>query len=536
MNKKRPRLQQLTPAEQTLLTEAQRLFDVGHLAQARLRCEQLIERKPRAPEPLLMMAWASMQEGDFFVAQEAVKQAALLLPTDAGVQAWAAEVCSSAGDLKAAEDYQFRATRLNSKDPAVLRSLAASLTNEERYQEALPYYQRLLKQEPGDVNARLNVAYAARFAGEMEIAQEALLQLLEDNPRFYQAQFALSQLRTANSEQNHIERFEKSLAASSEDPLAKGFLGYALGKEYEDLGDYDRAFKYYSLGAAEQIQNRRRVGMDAQMIAHVQTHFRGLPTPADGDLGRGMVFIVGLPRTGTTLLDRILGAHSRIENAGELLAFPFSVHRCLGLKVQEMMTSDLLSSLGALQDEELGNAYLRCLPDRLLQRDFLTDKNPINFLYAGLIAKALPGAKIINIQRSPMDSCFSNFKQLFAVGAYMHSYDLGEMAAYYSAYHSLTALWKTTLGDRYTEVFYEDLVSNSEAQAERLLQVLGLDWEGDILDFHRRESSVGSASFAQVRQPVYSSSVAKWRHFETHLQPLREALVKAGVSESELDA
>jgi tetratricopeptide (TPR) repeat protein len=534
LSKKRARLQKLSPVEQSLLAEAQRLFDAGQLSEARQRCEQLINTKPRAPEPLLLKAWVHVQENDFFAAQNAVRQAALLLPTDAGVQAWAAEVCSAAGDLQAAEKYQFQTTRLHSKDPAVLRSLAASLTNGERYQEALTYYQRLLKRVPGDANVRLNVAYAARFAGEMDIAREALLKLLEENPAFYQAQFALSQLRTADPEHNHIEWFEKSLAAGGEDTQAKGFLGYALGKEYEDLGEYDRAFHYYSLGAAAQNQAHRRAGADAGMIARLQEHFSDLPTPTDGDLGRGMVFIVGLPRTGTTLLDRILGAHSQIENSGELLAFPFSVHRCLGLKVRGVMTTDLLSSLGALQDEELGKAYLACLPDRLRQRSFLTDKNPINFLYAGLIAKALPGASIINMQRNPMDSCFSNFKQLFAPGAYLHSYDLAEMAGYYSAYSSLMGLWKAALGDRYIEVFYEDLVSDSEAEVRRLLRVLGLDWEDAILDFHRRESSVGSASFAQVRQPVYSSSVAKWRHFKPYLHPLREALVKAGISESAL--
>lgn len=534
MSKKRPRLQKLSPAEQSLLSEAQRLFDAGQFAGAAQRCAQLTDAKPRAPEPLLLKSWINVQEGDFFTAQDAVEQAAALLPTDPGVQAWAAEVCSNAGDLKAAEAYQDQAVRLGGRASAVLRSLAASLTNGERYREALPYYQRLLRREPGDTGARLNVAYAARFAGEMEVARDALMQLLEDDPRFYQAQFALSQLHTAKPAQNHIEWFERSLAESGGDPQAHSFLGYALGKEYEDLGEYDTAFQRYSLGAAAQNRARRRAGEDAAMILRMRDYFRDQPAPPDGDLGRGIVFIVGLPRTGTTLLDRILGAHSEIGNSGELNAFPFSVHRCLGLKVRGMMTSELLSALHALRDEQLGKAYLDCLPGRLLRHRFMTDKNPINFLYAGLIARALPGARIINIQRNPMDSCFSNYKQLFAPGAYMHSYDLAEMAGYYAAYSSLTALWKATLGERYTEIFYEELVGDSEGQARRLLHALGLEWEDGVLAFHRRESSVGSASFAQVRQPVYASSVARWRHFEAHLQPLREALVKAGIPEPEL--
>ena len=164
----------------------------------------------------------------------------------------------------------------------------------------------------------------------------------------------------------------------------------------------------------------------------------------------------------------------------------------------------------------------------------LTDKNPLNYLYVGMIARALPGAQIVHIHRNPMDACFSNFKQLFANRAYMHSYDLQELAEHYAAYSSLVQLWRDTLGERYIELSYENLVADGEGQMRRIFVACGLDWESSVLDFHRRRSSIGTASFAQARQPIYASSVEKWRLFEPHLQPLAQALLNAGITESTL--
>ncbi len=528
LNKKRPRLQTLSPGEHQLLTEARQLFQAGRLGPASRCCDQLIVAKPRAVEPRLLKSWVHMRTGDFFAAQTAIEQAASLLPTDAGVQAWAAEVCSEAGNLCAADRYRAQATRLGSRDPAVLGSMAASLAGEERYEEALAYYRQLLKSKPDDSAMRLNVAYSARYAGDIGLAETELCTLLREKPSFYQAQFALSQLRRATPESNYIDSFEQSLSANKEDPDAKIFLGYALGKSYEDLGEYDCAFEHYSLGALWQKKSRAQATGEATLVRAVFDCFRDLPPPPSGDLGTGMIFVIGLPRTGSTLLDRMLGAHSGVENAGELRSFPFSAHRQLALTVRDIMAPELLNSLSKLNYAKLGEEYLACLPQRMWQKGALTDKNPLNYLYAGLIARALPGAKIVHIRRGSMDACFSNFKQLFANGAYMYSYDLQELGEYYGAYSSLMQLWRETLNGRYIELSYEDLVADTEGQLRRVLDACGLGWESGVLDFHRRKSSIGTASFAQARQPIYATSVEKWRLFESHLQPLEQALHKAG--------
>ena len=270
------------------------------------------------------------------------------------------------------------------------------------------------------------------------------------------------------------------------------------------------------------------------MIEKTRKRFTDLPAPEAGELGRGMIFVLGLPRTGTTLLERILGAHSQVHNAGELRAFPFQAHRALDLRLGGAMRPEILDRLGAMDSPELGRAYLNCIPEGMLRKGYLTDKNPINFLYAGMIARALPGATIVSVRRNPMDSCFSNFKQLFAPGAYMHSYAMDELGKYYGAYASLMELWQQSLGERYIEIAYEDLVEDFEAVVSRILNVCDLQWESPMAQFFARKASVGSASFAQVRQPVYTSSVAKWRHYETQLEPLRQALLNNGLTEEAL--
>jgi tetratricopeptide (TPR) repeat protein len=532
--KKRPRIQKLTAEEQSLFAEAQRLFDGGHLIPAAQKCESLISAKPRAPQPLLLKAWIHLQTGDFFAAQQSVGMAALLLPTDPGVQAWAAEICSEAGDLNTAQKFEEQAVRLGDRGPSVLRSLAASYTNAERYADALPCYQQLLALEPWNAGNCMNVAYSAGYIGNMALARASLLQVLSDNPKHFQAQFALSQLQTVNDQENNIETLEASLAKHRDDGQAKAFLGYALGKEYEDLGDFQQSFQYYRLGADAVIESRSQPSGETAIINRVYQQFSAMPAPEVGSLGKGMIFVVGLPRTGTTLLDRILGAHDQIQNAGELRAFPFSCHRSRGLTVRASMSRELLDSLNELNYGALGQSYLDCLPKSLMRSGYVTDKNPINFLYAGLIARALPGAVIVSVRRSAMDSCFSNFKQLFAPGAYMHSYDMQEMADYYSAYASLMDLWKGSLGERYVEVHYEDVIADHEREVKSILATCGLSWEKPMDVFYERPASVGSASFAQVRQPVYASSVAKWRHFEDNLAPLKQALLAKGIPESVL--
>ncbi|MEH6586936.1 MAG: sulfotransferase [Halioglobus sp.] len=530
MKNRRLRPQKLSPAEQQSYDQAGKMLAAGQLEAAGERCRELLQSKPRALEPLRLLSWIDMRSGNIFAAHEAAEATVKLAPTDAMVVAWAAEVAAEVGNLRLARDHRRQVDLLGSRDSAVFSSVATSLTASEDHAGALVYYQRLLKKYPDDKQAKLNVAYSARYAGDFELAETCLRQLVSSHPDFYQAYFALTQLGTVSAEKNHISQLESALQRSGGCTEAEAFLGYGLGKEYEDLGENALAFQHYEMGARGQRKLYPRPSREAEIARSVIAASDGDGPVNDSQVGKGLVFVVGLPRAGSTLVDRMLGAHSKVYNAGELRALPFCAHRQLQLQPAEVMSPGLLAALGEIDVRSLALAYLDCLPEAWRRGETVTDKNPLNYLYVGLIRRALPAAKILHIYRSPMDACFSNYKQLFASGAYRHSYDLDEVAQHYAAYLALMGHWRELYGDSLVELSYELLVADTESELRRVLPALGLDWEDSVLEFHRRKAAVGTASFAQVRQPVYTGSVERWRLFAEPLKPLADALQRAGVS------
>jgi hypothetical protein len=237
------------------------------------------------------------------------------------------------------------------------------------------------------------------------------------------------------------------------------------------------------------------------------------------------IFVVGLPRTGTTLVEQILSSHSAVYGAGELPAFPAeiikAVQRLAGrLQVGKHEFAELALKVDAA---ELGGSYLEATRPQTGHTPFFVDKLPTNYLYAGMIRRALPNARIIVLARDPMDSCFAMYRTLFS-GAYPFSYDLSELAVYYAAWHRLIRHWQSVLGESLLVVRYEDLVLDYEATTRRLLAHCGLRWDDACLAFHKQTKAVTTASAVQVRRPLYLSSVGKWRNYQEYLKPLSESL------------
>ena len=236
-------------------------------------------------------------------------------------------------------------------------------------------------------------------------------------------------------------------------------------------------------------------------------------------------FIVGLPRSGSTLLDRILGSHSAVASRGERADFALELVRTAGPAANK---TDLVHRSTQLDFRLLGQRYCAHLPTTANARQI--DKTPANFLYLGLIAAALPQARIVHVRRQPMDACYAMYKTLFRM-AYPFSYDLRDLGHYWLAYQRLMAHWRALLpSERYIEIDYEDLVANQEAVTRRLVAHAGLPWEDACLSFERNPQPSLTASAAQVRQPIYNSSVGLWRRYESELAPLAAILRDAGVA------
>jgi hypothetical protein len=309
---------------------------------------------------------------------------------------------------------------------------------------------------------------------------------------------------------------------------------YAIGKELEDLARWDEAFDYYKLaGDAVASVARYDVAADIGLIDRIiETCSAGWL--ADGP-GAGQpadqtpIFVVGLPRTGTTLTERILASHSRVQSVGETQFLQMTLRQVSGVETVEGMNPAILAAAARQDAARIASGYMDAVRYRLGDQPMFIDKLPFNFLYLGFIAKAWPQAGIVYLRRNPMDTCFAMYKQVFT-WAYKFSYTLEGLGRYYVAHHRLLEHWRKVLGPRLIEVEYEALVSDQEAQTRRLLDRLGLAFEPACLEFEKNEAASATASSVQVREKIHTRSVDRWRHFERQLQPLRAMLESAGIA------
>lgn len=372
-----------------------------------------------------------------------------------------------------------------------------------------------------------NLATAAGFLGLTEEAGQAYDAVIAAAPGHAEAWLNRSQLRRQTSERNHVPQLRTALGGQL--PWQNEVhLRFALGKELEDLGDHDGAFAEIVQGAAVRRRHMRyAVAEDVEAMERIAaTHDAAWCAPArDGATAGGPIFILGMPRSGSTLLERMLGRQGEVQALGELPFFGQALVRGFRDRMGRMPGSktELIDLSADLDMPAMGADYRAAVAPLRDGRPRFIDKLPINFLYAGLIARALPDATLLHIRRDPLDLCFAIFKTLFR-DAYPFSYDLAELGAYHRAYGALMAHWRDALGPRLVEVDYEDLVASPRAVLEALLPRLGLGFEEACLHPDGDRTAVMTASAAQVRQPVHAGSVGSASRHARHLGPLRTAL------------
>jgi tetratricopeptide (TPR) repeat protein len=405
-------------------------------------------------------------------------------------------------------------------------ALGTLLTYCEEPARALPFFTRAVALAPRNSNFLYNLATAQRMNGDLAAAETSLNRVISIRPSDIQAHYTRADLRTQTAETNHIDEMVRLLQAGTRAPLEEITLCFAIAKELEDLRRYESSFEYLKRGS--DLQRRRiryNVADDVAVIDQVIQLYNG----AAMDASRGFetdecVFVIGLPRSGTTLVERILASHSNVQAAGELQAFPLETTRAVRLQAGELAGhTDIFRRALDVDAAALGHAYIDATRPQTGKAAHFVDKLPMNYLYAGLIHRALPRAKIVALARDPMDSCYAMYKTLF-VGAYAFSYDLSELGQYYTAWHRLMRHWREVLADNLLIVQYEDLVAHQEEISRRILAHCGLEWQSACLTFQDQKSAVTTASAAQVRQPMYSSSVGKWRFVERELRPLADEL------------
>jgi tetratricopeptide (TPR) repeat protein len=411
---------------------------------------------------------------------------------------------------------------------------AAVLFRDQRPQAALSLYEQALIMAPQHREAQRGLAFAYRAVGDLARAAQATERALEFDPHDYELVHLRSALRPQTAVSNHVPALKSLLADGIKGWRGAVHVGYAIAKELEDLGDYERSFSY--LHAAATLKRRRTLydlQADLSMLEQIRTQFDAAALhrhQGPGEASRAPIFIFGLPRTGSTLLERILSSHPHVHSFGELDTFALELTRLVvathggptpGREV-------LLAKSLQIDFQALGLSYLKHVPQDAEGKTHFIDKLPLNSLYAGLIHLALPNATMIWIQRDPMDTCYAMYKFLFS-GAYPFSYDLKEIGQYYLAHRKLMAHWCQVLPPRaLLKVRYEQLVTDPERETRRILKALGLPWDTACLAFEQNSQPSVTGSAVQVRQPLYRSSINAWRRYERQLAPLLKMLLVGG--------
>ncbi|MBB3693823.1 sulfotransferase [Sphingomonas sp. BK580] len=398
---------------------------------------------------------------------------------------------------------------------------------------SLPHFAAAVRLEPANTAFRYNHAAALSFVGRQAEAEDALEALIARAPADARAHHLLAGLRRQTPERHHVDRLTAARAAATA-PRDRLLLGYALAKELDDLADPHAAFAILAQTNAEHRATLPyRFADDAAVFDAIEACWATPAGRAAPDTPRtAPIFVVGMPRTGTTLVDRILSSHGEVESAGELQALPLAVKAAAGTRGRRVLDPETVQAAAHADPGAIGRDYLaRAAPHVPGHRARFVDKFPGNFLYLGLIARALPGAAIVCLRRDPLDTVLANFRNLFAVGSryYDYSYDLLDTAAYYQRFDRLMALWRAALPGRVLELGYEALVDDQAGETRRLLDHCGLGWSDACLDFQANAAPVSTPSAAQVRRPLYRDAVGRWRRHAAALEPARAFLRQHGI-------
>ena len=508
-----------------------------HLFQKRHRekCKnkpEMVSQTVKSNTTLLQQAIAHHQAGRLRQAEHIYEQIIEVESENANAYNLLGVIAHQEGKNDIAFQLISKSIAKDSNQPSFYNNLGSVLGEQGKLDDAIQSYQRALSINPDYAEAHNNLGVALQEQGKLDDAIQSYRRALSINPDYAKAHRNLAKLKRHTKYDYEIQKMEvlhRKLDITAEQRMN---LAFGLGKAFEDLGEYEKSFKFILEGnKLKRNTYTYNIFEDMDFFNNLKNVFNGqLFRKHDGD-GHGdntPIFIVGMMRSGSTLVEQILASHTLVCGAGEL-----SDLSKIAIRSSEKITGTkfpfCVAKLSPQNLENLGADYTKRLRQFSGSAKYITDKMLNNFLFIGMIRLILPNAKIIHCKRDPKDICLSVFKNYFAADTHKYAYDLRELGEYYNLYQGLMDYWDNKLPCYILGIQYEDIVGNQEDTTRKLLEYCELPWDEACLSFHRTVRPVRTASVEQVRRPIYNSSVGLWRQYEKHLSPLLHALGCAGL-------
>ena len=524
----KPHLQRVLQMPQPLIA-AMDCIAQGKLSNAENLCRTFLKQHPHHVEAMRLLAEVGMKLNILHDAEFLLESALKLEPENDLLRNDYIEALRKRQKIEVAHAEVLTLHKAN-PDNVHFESLYAVLCMQMGdYEKALQLFDKILAKIPGDPVTLTSKGHALKTCGKTQEAVASYRDATQSSSAYGEAWHSLANLKTVKFSDGDITKMLAQLENDELKFMDRVYINFTLGKAFEDAEKFDQAFSHYAAGnKAKKAQTRYVAAQMTDEFEHQKKVFTKDFVSNRKNIGHSAadpIFVVGLPRAGSTLLEQILSSHSQVDGTLELpnvLALVNDLRRG-GNMTGENLYPTILNTLDADKYREFGEAYIRDTQVHRQSAPFFIDKMPNNFRHIGLIKMMLPNAKIIDARRHPMGCCFSGYKQLFTEGQ-AFSYDLSDAGQYYRDYQSLMDTWQCVFPGQILHVQYEDVVNDFEVQVRRILDYCGLPFEEACLSFYKTERAVRTPSSEQVRQPIYRGGIDQWKNFEAHLEPLKKSL------------
>jgi tetratricopeptide (TPR) repeat protein len=517
----------MSRGEERLWERARRYLAEGQGEAARITLESLLQRMPNSAAVHLQLGGLAYAEDRLRDCTRHTVAAANALPEDVDAILQIVLTLLQVGETVLARRCLDHPAIARCRDGVALARLAGARQMLGDHHEALQLLDRAKALGHDNADFRYIRAVQLLFNGNADQAEDELNTCLRMGSTYGRASVTLARLHKQTRGANHVDYIRAQLRHVTQGSEDHAAFEYALYKELEDLGDYDAAWAALERGSALMFA---RLQYDAAWESRIVDGLKALCGPGflsaqsrASQPGPQPIFIIGMPRSGTTVLDRILGNHSQVVSAGELGDFARALRWGADHKSLQPVDETILERAAQIDFDQVGARYLAQAQWRAAGKKHFVDKLPINWMQAGFIHRALPGARILHMSREPMDTCFSNFRAFFGVG-YAYSYNFDALASHYTHYRRVIDHWHEAMPGQILDVPYSRLVADTESVTREVLDFCGLAYEADCVELDRNTAPVATLSSQQVREPIHQRAIGEWQRYARQLEPLRVAI------------